>query len=209
MAKNKIGLVQINNSFSGQNYFPYSVGLLQAYALKNSQSIDDFEFLLPIYKRIKVDDALKQLNSANVVLFSVYVWNINLSLKIAEGLKEKCPESTIIFGGPQVPDKPEKFLRENQFIDLACMKEGENAFASILDNYENKNWLNVPSVAFIDKKNKYIETIWAERIKDLDEIPSPYLTGVFDTLINPYAIAYQESSKDKNDVRWGILMDIS
>ena len=31
----KVGLVQINNSFSGQNYFPYSVGLLQAYAQKH------------------------------------------------------------------------------------------------------------------------------------------------------------------------------
>ena len=27
-----VGLVNINNSFSGQNYLPYSVGLLQAYA---------------------------------------------------------------------------------------------------------------------------------------------------------------------------------
>ena len=30
----KIGLVQINNSFSGQNYFPLSAGMLQAYAQK-------------------------------------------------------------------------------------------------------------------------------------------------------------------------------
>ena len=30
----KVGLVQINNSFYGQNYFPYAVGLLQAYAQK-------------------------------------------------------------------------------------------------------------------------------------------------------------------------------
>ena len=34
MQKIKIGLVQINNSFSNQNYFPYSVGILQAYAQK-------------------------------------------------------------------------------------------------------------------------------------------------------------------------------
>ena len=41
----------------------------------------------PIYKRIKIDDALEQLNNAEIVLFSTYVWNINLSLKIAEKLK--------------------------------------------------------------------------------------------------------------------------
>lgn len=35
--KIKVGLVQINNSFSNQNYLPYSVGLLQAYAQKYAQ----------------------------------------------------------------------------------------------------------------------------------------------------------------------------
>ena len=35
MAAMQVGLEQINNSFSGQNYFPYSVGLLQAYAQKH------------------------------------------------------------------------------------------------------------------------------------------------------------------------------
>ena len=30
----KIGLVQINNSFSGQNYLPYSIALLQTYVQK-------------------------------------------------------------------------------------------------------------------------------------------------------------------------------
>ena len=29
----KVGLVQINNSFSGQSYLPYSVGLLESYVL--------------------------------------------------------------------------------------------------------------------------------------------------------------------------------
>src|SRR5439155_819011 len=36
MAALNVGLVQINNSFSGQNYLPYSVGLLQAYAQKHA-----------------------------------------------------------------------------------------------------------------------------------------------------------------------------
>jgi hypothetical protein len=35
-SKLKIGLVQINNSFSGQNYLPYSIALLQTYVQKFS-----------------------------------------------------------------------------------------------------------------------------------------------------------------------------
>ena len=97
MATMQVGLVQINNSFSGQNYFPYSVGLLQAYAQKHLKNRDQFEFLLPIYSRIKIDLAIEHLKDADVILFSTYVWNIRLSLKIAEILKTNKPETIIVF----------------------------------------------------------------------------------------------------------------
>ena len=44
MQKIKIGLVQINNSFSNQNYFPYSVGILQAYAQKYLKDKEHVKF---------------------------------------------------------------------------------------------------------------------------------------------------------------------
>ena len=64
--KTKVGLVQINNSFSGQSYLPYSVGILQAYAQQHLSRPDEFEFLLPIYSRIAVDDAVEQLVDADL-----------------------------------------------------------------------------------------------------------------------------------------------
>ena len=85
----KVGLVQINNSFSGQNYFPYSVGLLQAYAQKHAREPGRFEFLLPIYKCIAVQEAVDSLQAADVVGFSTYVWNISISLEIARRLKAR------------------------------------------------------------------------------------------------------------------------
>jgi hypothetical protein len=36
----KIGLVQINNSFSGQNYLPYSTGLLQVFRQTSRHETD-------------------------------------------------------------------------------------------------------------------------------------------------------------------------
>ena len=56
----KIGLVQINNSFSGQNYFPYSVGIIQAY-IENNTAKSQYAFLLPIYSRIKISEAINQI----------------------------------------------------------------------------------------------------------------------------------------------------
>src|SRR5205814_8861272 len=61
----KVGLVQINNSFSGQNYLPYSAGLLQAYAAKNARHPARYDFGMPIYSRIPVAQAVEQLKHAD------------------------------------------------------------------------------------------------------------------------------------------------
>jgi radical SAM superfamily enzyme YgiQ (UPF0313 family) len=181
--KTKIGLVQINNSFSGQNYFPYSVGLLQVYAEKYLKEPDKFEFLLPIYSRISVEKAIQHLECAEIILFSVYVWNVRLSLKIAEEIKSRKPDIMIVFGGPHVPNNAENFLLENPFIDIACHKEGESIICPLLENAIEKEWDQVPSISYINEENKFIQNPLAKRIKSLNVIPSPYLEGVFEPLI--------------------------
>lgn len=179
----KVGLVQINNSFSGQNYLPYSAGILQAYAQAHLERPEDYEFLLPVYQRTPVDEAVLQLAEAEAVFFSSYVWNIRLSLAIAEALKQRNPEVLTVFGGPQVPDRGETFLRQNTSVDLACHNEGEQAFLSILENFPSREWTKVPSLSFLDQDLEYRQTPRVARLKDLSVIPSPYLGGVFDDLM--------------------------
>lgn len=183
MGQIKVGLVQINNSFFNQNYFPYSAGILQAFAQKNLTHPESFEFLSPIYKRIAVDKAVNHLVQADIVGFSIYLWNLRLSLEIAKSLKESRPGILIIFGGPQAPDKAETFLRENEFIDIVCHGEGEIPFLSILENYPSTDVTKISSISCIDENGKYIQNPRCERISNLDEIPSPYLEGIFDDLI--------------------------
>jgi intein/homing endonuclease len=179
---NKIGLLQINNSFSGQNYFPYSVGLLQAYAQLHCSNISEYEFKDIIYKRIPVNAAVNRLKDCDIIGFSVYVWNEQISLKIASELKKINPTCLIIFGGPQVPDKSENYLKHNLFIDITVHGEGEHVFSLILQNYPSKNWENIPGISYLNNE-KFITNSKAGRLKSLDDIPSPYLTGVFDNII--------------------------
>jgi hypothetical protein len=111
----KVGLVQINNSFSGQSYLPYSVALLESYVRRHAKDPASFEFMLPIFNRLKVDAAVEHLSEADVVGISLYVWNEKLSLEIARRLKARKPDIVIIVGGPQMPDRSEPFLREHTF----------------------------------------------------------------------------------------------
>ena len=141
MSKNRIivGSTQINNGFAGQYYLPYSIGLLQAYILHNSTNNKKFQFLDTIYKREEFDVCVEKLKSADVVLFSLYVWNENITLAIAKKLKEIDKNKFIIVGGPSVPDnvdnKAEKFLRDNPFIDVCIHQEGERSILKILDEF--------------------------------------------------------------------------
>lgn len=183
-----IGLVQINNAFSGQNYLPYSTGVLQAYVEGHAPDASCYRFLLPVYKRERVQAAVDHLLEADVVGFSTYVWNEKISLAIAKRLKELKPEIVVLFGGPQVPDKSEDFLRQHPFIDAAIHNEGEKAFLAFLETLksqtgEARDWMAVPSLSMVDAEGRYIRTLPAARLRDLDEIPSPFLAGVFDPLI--------------------------
>ena len=177
-------MIQINNSFSGQNYLPLSLGFLHAYASLHVENFKDFEFLDPIYKRIKVKEAVQHLKNADIAAFSVYVWNNNLSLAIAKELKKVNPNCLIVFGGCHVPDENTvEYLKENPFIDIAAIGEGERVFADLLSNYVNKAWHNVPSITYKLKDANYIINKQCERIKDMNEIPSPFLEGYFDNLM--------------------------
>ncbi len=182
-SKVKVGLVQVNNSFSNQNYFPYSVGILQAYAEKYLKEQNNFEFLLPIYSRVPVTIAVEKLSDADIVFFSTYLWNMNISLKIAEEVKKNKPEIVIVFGGPQVPNRVENFIRQYNFIDITCHGEGEIQFLNILKNYYTRDWKDVPSISYLGENGEFIQNPMCDRIANINEIPSPYLKGVFDPLM--------------------------
>lgn len=182
----KVGLVQINNSFSNQNYLPLSVGLLQAYAQQTLERPQDFEFLLPIYQRMPVREAAALLAPADVVFFSAYVWNIRLSLEIARVVKRQNPDCLIVFGGPQVPDRAGDFLPHFEFIDLLCHGEGEQAATQILERVHTREWQDVPSVSFLRREGTLVTTPKVQRLKDPSLIPSPYLTNVFEPLMRAH-----------------------
>jgi hypothetical protein len=80
MKKTKIGLIQINTQFDGQVYLPLSIGYLKSYVKKHSKHVSEFEFAPFVYKRMRILDAVSVLEDCDVVAFSIYVWNEQMSL---------------------------------------------------------------------------------------------------------------------------------
>ena len=182
----KIGLVQINNSFSGQNYLPYSIACLQSYARKHLSQPEQFDFLPMIYKRMPIREIVERLAGADIVGFSTYVWNAQISLEAAQRLKKINPKMLIIFGGPHVPDKPETFLRDHSFVDIAVHNEGEQTFLNILNAFPGNDWADLKGISYIDARSIYHGAPAMERFRDLEELPSPFLNGILDDLIRSH-----------------------
>jgi radical SAM superfamily enzyme YgiQ (UPF0313 family) len=179
----RVGLAQINNSFSGQNYLPYSIGLLQSYIEHYAAAPGRYRFLLPVYKRIPADDAVAALADADIVGFSAYVWNLRISLEIARRLKALRPEILVVFGGPQVPDRCEDFLRQNPFIDVVVNGEGEQTFLNLLEAFPGREWAQIPGVSYLDPDGRFVCHPKAGRLREISTLPSPYLDGTFAPLM--------------------------
>ncbi len=184
--KIKIGLVEIGDSFGEQYYFPYSIGILRAYAEQILASTGNYEFLPIIYKRSSTEKYIENLAAADIIFYSTYLWNFNMSLEIARIIKREKPEIINVFGGPQIPESNEKislFLRKHPFVDIASFGEGEIPFLKVIERCQDKRWDLVPSIGYrrLDASIAYNES--QETIGDINDIPSPYLSGVFDKLI--------------------------
>jgi radical SAM superfamily enzyme YgiQ (UPF0313 family) len=154
------------------------------------------EYNLELENPIRIFKYPETLNGAferdgipQIIGFSNYMWNCELSLAFARRIKEVSPETIIVLGGPNFPvseKEQEKFLRIHPEVDFYVSGEGELSFtilAGILINVDfDKNKINeeIPSVKYINQNGDAVFSNSVERIKDLTEIPSPYLNGKMD-----------------------------
>jgi len=160
-------------------YIPYSAGCVVSYAKQFKDITDKWNFGEIFFRREHPDAVLERLDNPKIVGFSNYVWNTQYHLAIAKMIKEKYPECLIIFGGPNTG----KDDIDNGLCDSIVKAEGEQSFVQLLRDYENN-----------DVKQVYT----GERIQKLDSLPSPYLEGVFDSILEAHPDALFSATLETN-----------
>jgi len=181
-----IVIAQMDNPFGDQSYLPYTAGLLQAYVQKHAATPERYNFSLPIYRRLTVKDAVAHCKDADVAAFSVSIWNHQLCMKVIAELKRQKPGILTVIGGPQVPADASLLLEENPALDLAIHGEGERSFLEILERVPENDFSTVDGCGYRDADGRPHCNPRKNRILDMGEIPSPYLNGVFDPLMEAY-----------------------
>lgn len=178
-----VQLVQVNQYNLQQEYLPYVAGLLQAYAQRHARQPNRYLFLPFLFRREDPSVLAEQAQWAQIVAFSCYVWNIQYSLALARLLKSSDPQRLTVFGGPQIPDRAEAFLRQHPEVDVVVHGEGEPTFLDLLESWPDKHWDNIAGISWLDAAGNFHHTPRRPRLRDLDEIPSPYLMGIFAPLL--------------------------
>jgi len=141
-----------------------------------------------------------------IACFSNFIWNSCLSNEYAIRVKKKYPGTIIVFGGPQYPLDPkeqEAYLRSHPAIDFYIFREGEQAFVELFNRLSEYQFsvkdfksagIKSPNCHYLFEDN-LVRGDLLTPLKDLDEIPSPYLTGLCDDLLDKGLIPIIQTKK--------------
>jgi radical SAM superfamily enzyme YgiQ (UPF0313 family) len=169
--------------------FPLNIGYISSY----SKKLFGDKIEIKLFKYIEKLEAAIFENPPDVLALSNYVWCHRISLEMFRILKQKNPLSLTVWGGPNFPvelNKQNSFMKKNLDVDIYVPDEGEIGFSKIislalLNNSKNtmrqnvlKNPIDGCVVRTTDGKIQY--SLSLDRLKNLDEIPSPYTNHMFD-----------------------------
>ncbi len=200
----KIALGDLRHSTIGKHsiYAPLGVGFLASYLLSklpaNSVEVRLFE---------DPDEMLSDADEwhPDVVGLANYCWNSELNGAIFDLIKTDRPETITVCGGPEFPpeeDTRATYLAFRPQIDFYCPNEGEIAFAGLMGKV-----VNGESLQALRQSSQYgllslsadgttlIKGEVASRTRNLDLIPSPYLTGLMDKWLNGEFIPLIETAR--------------
>ena len=176
----KIYSSQYNYKYGNQIHVPYSLATLFSHVKSIDNLKNEFKFEKSFIFRDKLEEDIKQCHDADILLCSCYVWNWEITNNLAKNVKKSNPNCLVVFGGPHVPEDTKGFFDKYPHVDILAHGEGEYILSNILEVYlKDKNWENVKGIS-----TKEYRTNPQERINDLSDIPSPYLTNLIWDLVD-------------------------
>lgn len=108
-----------------------------------------------------------------IVAASCYMWNWKPTYEILKRIKKEYPKCKIIVGGPD-PQYSTEWCKKYPEIDAVVAYYGEETFKKILTS----NTLDLPGIVTKDFDNSK-----SAEYANPSNIPSPYLNGFFDALL--------------------------
>lgn len=144
-----------------------------------------------LYKSTKQLLSAIEKDPPDVLALSYYMWNASLSHYVMQRYKEIHPEGVAVLGGPNFPREQERvatFLESTPSVDFVIKEEGERPFANIVQEMlGGRSRLDLrkkpPAGCYCLNGDGVLVHQVQPLIKNLDDLPSPYLTGLMDRFL--------------------------
>lgn len=151
----------------------------------------------------KLDAALAQ-QMPDVLMVTNYMWNCTLSYYYAQKVKQLNPNALVVMGGPNFPLEDERrieFVKERPAVDIYVTGEGD-FMASDLVQWFIEDGLSLEKLlqrdihsAVYNHNGTYVSTSLKPRSRNLDDIPSPWLTGIMDEFFEDSLFPLYETNR--------------
>jgi len=120
-------------------------------------------------------------HQADVIAFSVYIWNRTATLDVIDALFAINPQQRIVLGGPEVSfEQDDQIWQDHPGITAIIRGEGEQPLHDLLQQWQTQQEIG-PINRVSQRHNKQIlHGNDSAPLADLDTIPSPFTNGLMD-----------------------------
>ena len=196
-------LADLRYNYSGvlaNDCMPLGVAYLKATMDRDLPEVDSRLFVYPE----KLWDALMS-QALDVLMVSNYMWCESLSFHFAKLAKRINPKMLVVMGGPNIPiedHRQKAYLQAHPEIDLYVLGDGDFLATDVVRHYLDAGKAldkfldrQIPSCLYRRSDGTpHIEPM-ADRHKEVDEIPSPWLTGIQDEFFDGKLAPLMETNR--------------
>lgn len=168
----------VPNTRSG--YYNISLELLPSMGLLSIASVlinagFPVQYIDADIDNISIDDVILRLRefNCNIVGITMNAFQETAALDTAREIKNLFPGTIIITGGPHPSAKGIEILKENPFIDIVCIGEGEATIIEIADKLITGNPLSDVKGIYYRKGDDFYSNEVRPLIVDIDSLPYP------------------------------------
>lgn len=190
MRKTRVYLADLRHNYGGvlsTDCMPLGVGFMKAVMDKELPQ-DEFDVRIFAYP----DRVFQEMESAppDVLMVTNYVWNEAVGLFFARYAKQLNPSALVVMGGPNIPVESERqieFVAERPELDVYICGEGDFAACDLVKLFDESGMSlaalgdrEIPSSVYRRPGGELVRAETADRRSAVNDIPSPWLTGVMD-----------------------------
>ena len=175
------------------NHTPIGIGFIAAYLKKNLQNHAEIR----LFKNPDLLIDAIESSPPDVLGLSNYIWCQSISEEVLQFYKKTKPDGVAVWGGPNFPMteplKAKQYLLDRPYIDFYIPFEGEipavNIVKTVVDTNKSVRQLkrdqpdSFEGSYFISEQGELVGKNIGVQLKDINEIPSPYLEGFLDPFL--------------------------